>query len=112
MQNDMNRNSEEINNYSEEDYRRFFSFINSYREFIENKSKEELQQLQETIRKQRIEELNNPPSTEEKAAREKYLRELYLGKLQGPIQWNPYDFPTGAYVEKPTRKLDSRRGYP
>ena len=106
MQNDMNRNSEEIDNYSEEDYRRFFSFINSYREFIENKSKEELQQLQETIRKQRISELNNPPTSEEKAAREKYLRELYLGKLQGPIQWNPYDFPTGAYVEKPTRKLD------
>ena len=57
MQNDMNRNSEEINNYSEEDYRRFFSFINSYREFIENKSKEELQQLQELVRTQKIREL-------------------------------------------------------
>ena len=109
MQNDMNKNSEEINNYSEENYKDFFTYLHGIRKSIESMSKEDLQQLQELVRTQKIRELESNPSAEEKAARAKHLRELYLGKLQGPIQWNPYEFSVANYVETPIRKLDPNK---
>ena len=98
-----------INEYTEENYKDFFTYLHGIRKSIESMSKEDLQQLQELVRTQKIRELESNPSAEEKAARAKHLRELYLGKLQGPIQWNPYEFSVANYVETPIRKLDPNK---
>jgi len=99
-----------INHYSEEENTKaFFEYIHYLDGQLQNLSKEDLQHLQDIIRKQKIQELENKPSKEEKQLREDYLRKLYSGKIQGPIQWNPYDFPIGTYPEKPIRELNPNK---
>ena len=101
--------------YSSEDELRYFNkYLDHVRDYVEKK-KETDPEWYSKWQNETIEDANNiiagRISSEDKEKREIHLRDLYQGRIQGPIQLKPYDFRYAATTKDPIRKLDMHKTY-